>query len=65
MFVCICKALTEAEARQLLNRSDTDPEDEEAVVAALGLDDEDACCGRCRLNVPRLLSLLEYEPAMR
>ncbi len=43
MYLCICKGLTESHVRRVALDVEGNPE---ALVAALGLEDED-CCGRC------------------
>lgn len=51
MYLCICKAITEARVRRLAASGIRTPE---ALVAALGLDDPD-CCGRCRRDLGRFM----------
>jgi bacterioferritin-associated ferredoxin len=51
VYLCICKAITEARVRRLAASGVRTPE---AMVAALRLDDPD-CCGRCRRDVRRFM----------
>jgi bacterioferritin-associated ferredoxin len=53
MYVCLCKGLTESDVKQQVSRGCTTAE---ALVTALGLDD-DACCGRCALEIDTYVTL--------
>lgn len=44
MYACVCKGITEAEVRRVLERRFASTDE---LIATLGLADSD-CCGRCR-----------------
>ena len=54
MYVCLCKGITESDALQLAGPACTTPE---ALMAALGLED-DECCGHCSSEIDELLRLV-------
>jgi bacterioferritin-associated ferredoxin len=53
MYACLCKGLTESAVRQVIRSGVATTE---ALVSALGLDQDD-CCGRCILEIDRFLAL--------
>ena len=55
MYLCICKAISVAEAVEQAKRSGASPE---ALVENLGLDDGDAC-GRCLRNIGQVCALVQ------
>ena len=66
MYVCICRAVTEADVRRAGHAGVTAPED---LVALFGLNDE-SCCGRCARRPEQFVALAaegaahgELEPA--
>ena len=62
MYACLCKAITDKEVRSLGRSGVTDPE---ALIAALGLEDE-VCCGRCKRNIDQFVEIAsswERQPA--
>lgn len=57
MYLCICKAISVAEAVEQAQRSGASPE---ALVENLGLDDGDAC-GRCLRNIGQVCALVQLK----
>jgi bacterioferritin-associated ferredoxin len=53
MYVCLCKGLTESDVHEAAAGGPADPA---ALIAILGLEDED-CCGRCLDRVDELATL--------
>ena len=53
MYVCVCRAITEADVRHAGHAGVTAPED---LVLLFGLNDE-ACCGRCVRRAEKLATL--------
>jgi bacterioferritin-associated ferredoxin len=54
MYVCLCKGLTESDVQRLAPPAPLCPQ---ALIAALGLDDE-VCCGRCAVEVDEIVTLV-------
>jgi bacterioferritin-associated ferredoxin len=52
MYLCLCKGLTESDVQRLCPKT---PQSPDAVVARLGLEDDD-CCGRCARNIHEFLA---------
>ena len=53
MYMCLCKGLTQSDVQRMAPAL---PLTEQALIAALGLDDE-VCCGRCALDVDEFAAL--------
>jgi bacterioferritin-associated ferredoxin len=57
MYLCLCKDVTERDVEQVARTGTTTPE---ALIGALGLDD-DVCCGRCALEIEEFVAVAERE----
>ena len=58
MYLCICKGITESDVEDLGRSGMTCPK---KLAAALGLEDEDNCCGRCLDNMADLVTIASRE----
>ncbi len=58
MYVCVCKGITESDVENLGRTGMTCPN---KLAAALGIDDEDHCCGRCLNHIVELVTIASQE----
>ena len=60
MYICVCKGIRESDVEDLGRAGVTCPKQ---LAAALGIDDEDDCCGRCLDNISDLVTIASIEHA--
>ena len=60
MYICVCKGIRESDVEDLGRAGVTCPK---KLAAALGIDDEDDCCGRCLDNISDLVTIASIEHA--
>ncbi len=62
MYVCACKGITESDVENLGRNGVTCPN---KLAAALGIDDEETCCGRCINHIVELVAIASRERPRR
>ncbi len=58
MYVCACKGITESDVENLGRAGVTCPD---RLASALGIDDEDTCCGRCLNHIVEIVTIASQE----